>query len=787
MEEEGVRSFKELRAKFQKWDAPPLLGPIKFPASVSQTADIGWAWPTPIVAPGKPCPSYHNWSPARGPGAEANTPQAQRMKWTQRRKIQKSSSSPGLLEKPTASSPRESQVASLPPDVNASNPEVDDEEKGMGASSFQDKLRKWEKVSSQKGVMRLAPLLTSGGTKAFQGPGKQKSTGLLPERPWGNIQPKWAQTLPAQMELAHRKILATSEKVPSLRSGAGRKNQEKPSVASSTDDPCQPAYECELAIPAPANPLDTKQPQLPRTKPLPPIESLGPAPPKPPKPPAVDLQAFQRQQAALTETQAKADGKELLGPPERVEILEANPLDTKQPQLPRTKPLPPIESLGPAPPKPPKPPAVDLQAFQRQQAALTETQAKADGKELLGPPESAEFEEPHNYEATISSLRQSGNSINLCTAEKIAGATYEVEIEELPKPWKSCLPQELCPQEDKYMQGKEPCELGHQESAQEPHARHPAKVDVYEVTPEHLQMTSVHSDGWIMAAAPQETTADNMEAKAWSEDVNLAGPSQDQGGCEKALELTAHPQDLVAFNPRPVSQATYDDVDCLRADISKSDFSSSFTSDSVSEESSEEIYDDVCKTKSNSSQIELDGKEALKRLQQFFRKEKDRFKMKAIKSKENLRAFSVSLPDLQLRSQEVVIYDDVNTIESEANFSPRNFFRTKKKNYLEKNRIREEKLFRQRFQYNKEIAVINRAVVCSSTSRNGMFDLPVTPGEELEVIDTTDQNLVICRNSKGKYGYVLIEHLNFKHHGWSPLEDQDPMGRPVQGVAASRT
>lgn len=33
---------------------------------------------------------------------------------------------------------------------------------------------------------------------------------------------------------------------------------------------------------------------------------------------------------------------------------------------------------------------------------------------------SAEFEEPHNYEATISYLKHSGNSINLCTAKEIA-------------------------------------------------------------------------------------------------------------------------------------------------------------------------------------------------------------------------------------------------------------------------------------------------------------------------------------------------------------------------------
>lgn len=54
------------------------------------------------------------------------------------------------------------------------------------------------------------------------------------------------------------------------------------------------------------------------------------------------------------------------------------------------------------------------------------------------------------------------------------------------------------------------------------------------------------------------------------------------------------------------------------------------------------------------------------------------------------------------------------------------------------------------FQYDKEITVINTAVACSRNSRNGIFDLPITPGEELDVIDVTEENLVICRNSKGK-------------------------------------
>lgn len=141
--------------------------------------------------------------------------------------------------------------------------------------------------------------------------------------------------------------------------------------------------------------------------------------------------------------------------------------------------------------------------------------------------------------------------------------------------------------------------------------------------------------------------------------------------------------------------------------------------------------------------------------------------MKKMKSKENLRAFSISLPNLEFRSQGVIIHDDVDINGKESNLSPRNFFRAKKQN-LEKKRMEREKLFRERFEYDKEITVINTAVACSSNSRNGIFDLPITPGEELEVIDIAKENLLICRNSKGKYGYVLIEHLNFKHQGWSP-------------------
>ncbi|NXN91026.1 FYB2 protein, partial [Rhinopomastus cyanomelas] len=92
----------------------------------------------------------------------------------------------------------------------------------------------------------------------------------------------------------------------------------------------------------------------------------------------------------------------------------------------------------------------------------------------------------------------------------------------------------------------------------------------------------------------------------------------------------------------------------------------------------------------------------------------------------------------------------------------RNAFRIKKSN-AEKSKIeKEEKFFRETFQYTKEIKVINRATAKSLVPSKRRVDLPVTAGEQLDVIDVTEGSAVICRNSEGRYGYVLVEHLNFR-------------------------
>ncbi|XP_008263417.4 FYN-binding protein 2 isoform X2 [Oryctolagus cuniculus] len=720
MEEERVRNFKELQAKFQKLDAISLLGPTKFPAGVSQKNEKS-AQSTHILTNGKPFSSNHKQPSPSCSGGESWTLKPQQMKLPQRGEVPKGWNPPGPLGKSAVCSAENSRKVPLLVDVDQFSSGVTDEKEAMGANSFRDKLWNWEKVSSQKSEMSSSFLLVSCGNKAFHLEG-QKDTELSLEEPRRKVETDGSKTLPSRRHLrAQRKSLTASEDASFLLQ-PGRKSQEEPWVES----PCQPVFECELAGQAPEKQPNTRHRHLPKTKPLPSVESLGPPPPKPPKPPAVNLQVFRRQAAAVSEIRSEVAVKE--------------------------------DSL---------------------------------------PLESAEFEEPHNYEATISYLRHSGNSINLCTAEEIADATYEVRLEELQQPWKNVPHEEHSSEyDDKDVKGKEPHELEAQKNEKDQPFRHPFKVDAFEETPGKM-MIGIHGDRSSMLAGQQEAVTDVNQMKACSGGPKLPGYSLGYGGYVEAVEGAKEIPEPGAFPPSPILEDMYDDVECPRRERPKSDFSNSFSSES--EENHEEMYEDIYKAKNSYSMMDLDGKEALKRLQRFFQKEKERFKMKKAKPKENISAISISLPDLELRPQEVIIYDDVDvnaketkdedklktwkpkfliskekkekkSAEASESFSPRNFFRIKKQN-LEKNRIeREEKLFREKFEYDKEIVVINKAIVCSNNTRNGIFDLPITRGEELEVIDIAEQNLVICRNSKGKYGYVLIEHLDFKNQGWSPYE-----------------
>ncbi|XP_074452650.1 FYN-binding protein 2 isoform X5 [Larus michahellis] len=95
----------------------------------------------------------------------------------------------------------------------------------------------------------------------------------------------------------------------------------------------------------------------------------------------------------------------------------------------------------------------------------------------------------------------------------------------------------------------------------------------------------------------------------------------------------------------------------------------------------------------------------------------------------------------------------------------RKIFKVKKSDAEKSKKMeKEEKFFRKTFMYDKEIKVINTATAECSVPSKRRVDLPLTAGEQLDVIDVTEGSAVICRNSEGRYGYVLVEHLNFRQY-----------------------
>ncbi|NXR64304.1 FYB2 protein, partial [Rhadina sibilatrix] len=93
----------------------------------------------------------------------------------------------------------------------------------------------------------------------------------------------------------------------------------------------------------------------------------------------------------------------------------------------------------------------------------------------------------------------------------------------------------------------------------------------------------------------------------------------------------------------------------------------------------------------------------------------------------------------------------------------RNIFKFKRSSEEKSKKMdKEEKLFRETFMYHQEIRVLATATARRSVPSRRRADLPLTAGEQLDVIDAVQGHAVICRNAQGRYGYVLVEHLDFR-------------------------
>ncbi|XP_041753802.2 FYN-binding protein 1 isoform X2 [Coregonus clupeaformis] len=123
------------------------------------------------------------------------------------------------------------------------------------------------------------------------------------------------------------------------------------------------------------------------------------------------------------------------------------------------------------------------------------------------------------------------------------------------------------------------------------------------------------------------------------------------------------------------------------------------------------------------------------------------------------------------QSAEVIdeeIYDDVDV----TNFPPTppisSLPRSKTKDKAEdkdpkklKKFEKEEKDFRKKFKHDREIQVLYQVTIVSTLANKkwSSKDLPLRPGETVDVIVKPVDNKLICRNEEGKFGYVLTSHI----------------------------
>ncbi|XP_062994478.1 FYN-binding protein 2 isoform X2 [Elgaria multicarinata webbii] len=417
--------------------------------------------------------------------------------------------------------------------------------------------------------------------------------------------------------------------------------------------------------------------------------------------------------------------------------------DDEEIKLPKPKPLPSIISLGPPPKKPPRPPKVDLGTFQWNLPDAVD--------DAYMTPEITETEGLNTYEDTISYLRQPESSMN--SARELTHR-FKSGTKEDTKKQNFLIATPSAEKEDKKLRSA----VWNHELPTQQQAKEIVKISGHGGLLTKPKTNGEHRDEKYV---PQEETTQSFPGTG----LEKYGNFSDGYVCLETLKTDEEEASLgprAAKSVQPVEEM-YDDVEGLQREFQASETYSSFTLDHFSDDTYEETYEDVQSEGYNSAKSDDVKVEKLKGLGKFFKKGK--YKMKNAHLKENFRNLSRSVPNLDVMAQENMMYDEVDTEPNDTNFSSRNFFKVKKYNLEKINKMtKEEKLFREKFMYKKEITVINTAVThCSNTLTKGKLDLKITAGEQLDVIDITEGNQLICRNSEGKYGYVLLEHLNFRY------------------------
>ncbi|XP_063263073.1 FYN-binding protein 2 [Prinia subflava] len=446
---------------------------------------------------------------------------------------------------------------------------------------------------------------------------------------------------------------------------------------------------------------------------------------------------------------------------------------------PRMKPLPSAESLGPAPGKPPRPPKVDLSAFQSTMPLVHRGNETTAGEEDYLTPESAQLEEQNNYEETPMYLNQSGDTTTLCVIE-VPKAEPQKHKKQKTSPFAKSSPEGALIKDEK--EGKP----SHERTKLEENKTFKAGGNEYMCPTSRAKADG--RGGLEVLQGQQDVT--RPQTATYPTPPGLA---KDRAEHWHGVGVGAPRPEGTALDPTPwqclqAAEDIYDDIEELQDRLSHgSDASSSFTSDSISGNSNEETYEDVEIGGDNPAKPE---REKQKRFGNLFKIEK--LRLNNFRLKDNLRLVSISVPNLAAVSQEENVYDDVEVGQRETRGKEerhrvrmprlravkeykdkrksidgveRNIFKFKKgSEEKSKEMDKEEKLFRETFMYHREIRVLATATAQRSVPSQRRADLPLTAGEQLEVIEAAQGHAVICRNAQGRYGYVLVEHLNFRQY-----------------------
>ncbi|XP_068952296.1 FYN-binding protein 1 isoform X1 [Petaurus breviceps papuanus] len=470
-----------------------------------------------------------------------------------------------------------------------------------------------------------------------------------------------------------------------------------------------------------------KNATTPKQKPLPALFTLGPAPQKPSRPPTVDLARFRKASSANISNKGTAPYPVTTPPP------------PPPPAHPASQPAPP----APYPIQPPVP-------------SLPPRNIK-----IAPEPKSSTSEE--NYDDVDMQSNDLGNPDE---DQDSNGETYE-DIEttrerekKRDKEEKKRLEQEKKEQKEKEKKEQEikkkfkltgPIQVLHQAKAccdvkggkNELSVRQGEEIEIIRITdnPEGkwLGRTSRGSYGYIKTTAV-EIDYDSLKRKKNS---------------------------MSTLPSRPIEndQEVYDDV----AEHSSISSHSQSGSGGMFPTQDDEIYDGVDEEDDNGSTLQGEEKSnswtwgILKMLKGKDGKKKSiRKKSKDTESDSNEDIVFLSPPKQPGLDVGDEVYDDVDASDFpappiEVSLGV-NFSKTKAEDLKKlKKQEKEEKEFKKKFKFDGEIRVLyTTQVVPTLTSKKwGTRDLQLKPGESLEVIQSTDDTKVLCRNEEGKYGYVL--------------------------------